>query len=558
MAYYDNPNKAFRLDFYTLAVGILVLFHLVANSIWIYLNQVPPAYDAGFHTVLSMRSFDYIKGFPGNFSIAEFLAISKYYPPLSHIIGTLFVWLGNYNYQFIQLTGTVFFSLSLIMMYIYTARLTKNKATAFLSAVLFSFFYLEFRESRSHMTDMPLTFFVIGGLYFFEQSDNLRSRIFSIFFFVFFSLAFLTKWTSLIFFLFPVFRVGIKLLKKDGIAKRDIVKNIFLGLIITLVFCLPWYYVNLKTIVQIAQVTSTPELDDPSILFSQDNIFFYLRQLIIFQISFIGFLFFIISIIRLNIVRRYTNILKILIVQIVVGYIFFTFFIGNKNVRFLFPMMPFIAIVMAMGLVDIRNRIGKSLLIGTILTYYVFSYFVVSFGIPLYPKYKHTINFPLVGWVDVYYLSDKPVSAMYKKENWENDRIASLILEHSKGLKHFIYFINIEKPYLNASTIHLSIYSLSKGFPKNIQEVDTNFPIILNGSAEFVNQADLEQWVNEIDFVTIPLRDIGPQEAMRDYNVRRQIQQYFLKTTPYGFTKVSTIDLPDGNEVFLYKKQASF
>lgn len=558
MAYYDNPNKAFRLDFYTLAVGILVLFHLVANGIWIYLNKVPPAHDAGLHTVLSMRFFDYIKGFPGNFSIVEFLTISKYYPPLSHIVGTLFVWFGNYNYQFVQLTGSVFLSLSLIMMYIYTVKLTKNKAMALLSTVLFSFFYLEFRESRSHMTDIPLTFFIIGGLYFFEQSDNLRSRIFSIFFFVFFSLAFLTKWTSLIFFLFPVFRVGIKLLKKDGIAKRDIVKNIFLGLIITLVFCLPWYYVNLKTIVQIAQVTSTPELDDPSIVFSWDTIFFYLRQIIIFQISFIGFLFFLFSVIRLNIVRKYTNTLKILIIQIVIGYIFFTFFIGNKNVRFLFPMMPFIAIVIAMGLVDIRNRIGKSLLIGMILTYYVFSYFVVSFGIPLYPKYKHAINFPLVGWVDVYYLSDKPVSAMYKKENWENDRIASLILEHSKGLKHFIYFINIEKPYLNASTIHLSIYSLSKGFPKNIQEVDTNFPMILNGSAEFVNQADLEQWVNGIDFVTIPLRDIGPQEAMRDYNVRRQIQQYFLKTTPYGFTKVSTIDLPDGNEVFLYKKQASF
>lgn len=558
MAYCDNPNKAFRPDFYTLAVGILVLFHLIANGIWIYLNKVPPAHDAGFHTVLSMRFFDYIKGFPGNFSIVEFLTISKYYPPLSHIVGTLFVWFGSYNYQFVQLTGSVFFSLSLIMVYIYAARLTKNKAIAFLSTVLFSFFYLEFRESRSHMTDMPLTFFVIGGLYFFEQSDNLRNRIYSVLFFVFFSLAFLTKWTSLIFFLFPVLTVGIGLVKKDGLSKYDIVKNIFLGIIVTAVLCLPWYYVNLKTIIQIAQVTSTPELDDPSILFSWDNIFFYLRQLIIFQISFIGFLLFLFSVIRLNITRKYTNILRILILQIGISYIFFTFFIGNKNVRFLFPMMSFIAIVMAMGLVDIRNRIGKSLLIGTILTYYVFSYFVVSFGVPLYPKYKHAINFPLVGWVDVYYLSDKPVSAMYKKENWENDRIASLILEHSKGLKHFIYFINIEKPYLNASTIHLSIYSLSKGFPKNIQEVDTNFPMILNGSAEFVNQADLEQWVNGIDFVTIPLRDIGPQEAMRDYNVRRQIQQYFLKTTPYGFTKVSTIDLPDGNEVFLYKKQASF
>jgi len=558
MARCDDPNKAFRPDFYTLCLGILILFHFLTNGIWIYLNKVPPAHDAGFHTVLSMRFFDYIKGFPGNFSIVEFLTISKYYPPLSHIVGTLFVWFGNYNYQFVQLTGSVFFSLSLIMVYIYTARLTKNKAIALLSTVFFSFFYLEFRESRSHMTDMPLTFFVIGGLYFFERSDNLRNRICSVLFFVFFSLAFLTKWTSLVFFLFPVLTIGIGLVKKDGLSKYDIVKNIFLGIIVTAALCLPWYYVNSKTIIQIAQVTSTPELDDPSILFSWDNVFFYLRQLIIFQISFIGFLLFLFSVIRLNLTRKYTNILRILMLQIGISYIFFTFFIGNKNVRFLFPMMPFIAIVMAMGLVDIRGRIGKSLLIGTILTYYVFSYFVVSFGVPFYPKFKHAIQFPLVGWVDIYYLSDDPISALYKKENWQTDKVGTLILEHSKGIKRFIYFINIEKPYLNTSTIHLSIYKYGRGFPENIQEVDTNFPLTLKGNNEFVNQTDLEQWVNGIDFVAIPLKDIGPQEAMRDYRVRKQIQQYFLNKKPYGFEMIDAINLPTGDKIFIYKKQAPF
>lgn len=554
---FKQLSENFRDIYLVLTVGIIA-FHLFFNTLWIYLNNVPPAWDAAFHTVLSMRMVDFLQHHSVNFNFQEFITISKYYPPLVHFIGIPLVFLSGYSSKAVQMTGTFFFALLLLAQYLYVRDSFKSKKVAFFSVFFLSFFITFFKESRDHMTDIPLTAFFILGLYYLSKTKHFLDRKYTLIFFFTFSLAFLTKWTAVVFFSVPILIELFWIFRKHRF-HPEIMYNFIMGGLLTAVICLPWYMANIETIISIARTSTTAELDDPQVLLSLENLLYYVKVSTIFQMTFVGFIFFVIScgiLLREKVGRYFVT----LLLTFITSYIVFTFFIANKNIRYIFPITPFFAVIMGFGLDQIVNSVKYKRLIlfaPFVVMYVILSYFILSFGVPLKPEYKRAVQLPIISWVDIYYLHTDPVKILYDSDIWPNKVIAQLFLDERVEDTPLMYFISRESPYLNASTVHISLYELERRVPVGMQEVDTNFPLILNGGRVFGNDADIEAYIEKADIILIPKNYIGPKEGVRDLDVRIQIQKYFMADKAKNFAVYREIELPDGDTAFIYKKKSS-
>lgn len=551
----NTPQKHLakvKLDKYLALTLLLILFHLIANVIWIYLNKVPPGWDQSLHIYYSMRYLDYLKRGLENFNLVEFLKISGYYPPLVYFVGAIFALIGGCSYKFILLVGSLFFGLSIYFLYRYAELIFQNKKTAFFSAFFFSFFITIYEQSRYLMLDIPLTAFVLGGLLFLEKSNNFRNKKNTLIFFLFFGLACLTKWYSLVFFAIPmIFKLLISIKNKQ--IKKDSIVNIVLGLLIVSFINLPWYCVNLRTLLNISQMSITPEKADPQTILSLENSFFHLKLIIMFQLSFIGFLFFLFSSYLLAVDKE--NKRKIFIfVTIIFCYLIFTI-IGNKNIRYLFPLMPFFALVMGYGLDRVLRR-GKSWTISfasLIIFYYIFSYLILSFGLPVYPRYKKTIDFPLLGWTDIYYLHYYPVRVIFEDNGFKYRELIKDIYGLKKGKIRVLLLINTE--YVNNGTLNPYLY---KEFSQRKNDIEYLNNILENKSTSGQIKDFLDK---ETDAILIPKRNIGLAGGLREYDSLFRFQQYIFSDKFTGFERVKEYFFY-GNEFFpsdtytLYKKQA--
>lgn len=529
----------------------LIAFHILANIIWLSLNRLPPPADAALHSTLSIRFQDYLLHHFFSFDIYRFLIISNYYPPFIHLMGAFIGLLNPYSYKMIQITGTLFFATAMYFLYMYTKAKTNNTVVAFLSVFFFSFFFYIFKESHDHMTDIPLTAAFLAGIYFLHASEGFTKSKETILFFVCFAVACLTKWTAPIFFFIPFlfqFKAFFQALKSDRKARRGIV----IGVIIVLVAILPWYITNFENIVTVGKISASAAVDNPQNLFSLENVLFYPKLLIIFQLSFVGFLFFLLSFIpnMLNLKKRF-------FVEILMTFVFcyclFTFYLGDKNVRLIFPLMPYFAIFLGNGayLFFTKYRFGVPL-VSMIMGYYLLSYFILSFGIPFYPQYKYAFQFPVLGWTDVYYWHHDPASAIFNRTDWKNEDLAKILHATNKNGGQVKYFIDSERLYLNASTVHLYLYRVTRNVPLNLQEADTNFPYLLQNKPMFANLRELDNYINVIDVLFIPEKSIGPEQGIRDILPRKQIQEYMLNSLNPNYIKTKTIALPDGDTVDVY------
>ncbi|MCX6730509.1 MAG: hypothetical protein NTZ55_01550 [Candidatus Roizmanbacteria bacterium] len=396
-----------------LKLFLLLFFHAIGGILWIALNRVPPTWDAALHTMLSFKLLQYIQVHLFQFDIVSFLKISEYYPPFVHFTGIIIALFSGESYKAMQILGLVYFLLSVSVLYFYSFKIFKNKTIAFLSAFFFIFFITNYQQSRDFM-------------FLQERSKHFSRTKETIFYSIFIGIAVLTKWTSLFFLILPFLLT----LEEGRRIHKDqqflVLKNILVGVPIVGGICLPWYLVNLQRFIDISKVTSIGELADPQNLLSLQNIFFNINLLSMYQLTYIGAAFFLICLIFfLNSAHKK----QIILIggTIILNYLIFTF-ISNKNIRYTMPLTPFIAMIMAYGshkLLTSTSHIAKVASF-FIAMWYVISYFILSFGVPIQPNYRIGIKD-----IDFVYLDSYPVKVLYDNTNWHNTEILNTIYSSS-------------------------------------------------------------------------------------------------------------------------------
>jgi len=544
-----HPNRKF--DKYLIFTLLLILFHTIGNIIWIYLNNIPFGWDQSAHIIATIKYAHYLKN--NVFNIIDFLKLSNYYPIFVYLSGLPLAIISNFNLKVIQFTGTIFFVISIMFLYFYALQLTKNKRLSFLTAFLFSFFITIAQTSRDYMLDLPLTAAVLATL-FFEEKLREKIQIKHIYlFFISFAIAQSIKWYAFVYLFIPILFFLCYSIKNNKFRKL-INSHFLLGFLLFLILVLPWYLVNYSTIFQQGSFAFTGEsLIRPS-LFSLDFFFSHLKLIIMFQIHFIGFIVFIIS--SLFLIKSEWNRKWELVLILIFNYIFFTF-IPNKNIRYLIPLMPFFGITIAYGINKLLEA-KKPLLISAasfIILYYLISYLILSFGIPVYPKYKHTLNFPILKWVDVYYLADYPVKLMYDSNIWPQQSIVEETLALSdKNKEEIRMLLDVDRLYLNSDNLRL--FAVKKRI--------TNLLITsYNTKINLKNEQQIQQYLSNFDFALIPQKNVvGEDKNYIAYRPLLKLQQYFLSRKARNFELIRTYDLPqsqslipDSDTLFLYKKK---
>ena len=554
---YTEIGSRKKTEKYFLFTLILIVFHLISNSIWIFLNNVPPNWDPSVHIITAINYFEYL--FTGNtvFNFINFLKLSNYYPIFTYLFSLPLVFLFSTSYKIILLTSPVIFSIAIFFLFISTAKLFKSNKVAFFSTLVFSFFITIFQTSREYMLDLPLTASILIVLFILYKLRNGLSIKYIYLLFLSLAITQSIKWYACIYLAIPIFFTILQLLKKKEFQKgKNYRLHLLFGIIIFTILTVPWYLANFETLIHQGSFAWIGESITRPDFLSLDALFFHLKLIIMFQTNFFGFLLFVVSII-LIIKNNVPNKLELLLI-LIFNYLFFTF-IPNRNIRYLIPLMPFFAMVMGYG-ISRGLESKKTIAIFSsvfIIIYYFFSYFILSFGIPVRPIYKYTYYFPLIKWVDLYYLADYPVKTIYDPAVWPQNEIIKDIKKDNLNQEAVMIFTCVDRYYLN--TDNLRLFSKLKGI-NNFFFSSYNFEIL-----NIKNENEIRGYVkkNNFSYALIPLKNVvGEDKNYIAYKPLKLFQEYFLSGQAENFKFVKEYPLPksqflinDSDKLLLFKRQ---
>lgn len=513
---------------------LLLVFHLLANLIWILLDKSPLAWDQAGHTLISLNFLDFFHGQ----SQVGFFQISDYYPPFVHIIVALIMILTGPLLLIGPIVVTAFFLLAISFLYLYTKELFNDEKIAIFAACFFSFLPVVYGQSRIFLLEIPLIALILGSLYFLEKSkkfSTLRSSLFAI---ILLSFALLTKWVAVVYLFIPVV-TSLKLSR---------FKNLILSFGAVALISLPWYLVNFTNILNRAKVSLSAETADPQVLFSLPNFIYYLQLLTNFHLTWLGMILLLLAIP----VLIYSKKEKGILITAIIMFIYFIFtLIPNKDPRYILPILPFASIAVAYLLVKI---IDKNQYLGILITllvgfYYLMYFFCLSFGVPLNPKeidYQRAIKLPVIGWVDYINLGKNTsgyLASKFETISWPSKQIIADL--GSKNPDTFTkVLVLVDKSEINAKNLELYQKEQKNSFIKFWAPYDLS---------PFAEVSKMEAYLAYFDYVLIPDKSFGPEGALRHLPVLKQLKEYLTNSSLDRVGTIKQYNLPDGDSLFVYE-----
>ena len=511
----------------------LCLFHIFGNIIWLNLNKSPFTWDEAGHAIISFKFTDFFNGSNRN---QDFLSISDYYPPFVHLLVSFLMLVFGKNILIGPIIITGFFILAIVFLYLYSYELFHDKMAAFFAGSIFSLLPNIYALSRQYLLEIPLVAITLGALYFLEKNFKI--------FIIFLSLALMTKWTAIIFLFFPIIY---KLRWKKSL----------LALSIAVLVNFPWYFHNLSTILHASQTTATPEVANPQSVFSYDSFKYYLFAATNFQLTLLGMVFFVISVVYFILKKRKQSFF-------ILGTLFFIYIsftlIGNKNIRYIIFLAPIACMLIGYFLSNFRKNLiylspsyeikRESITVATwlIFNYFIFYYFTLSFGMPLNSYAIHlrrSVNIPFFGWIDIINLgrdSSRYLAPTYDPTFWPNGVIVKELSYHN-GQKNIKILVVCEKPHLNQVNLELERRGL------NLKKIQFLAPYDI---PPFSSDEELEKYLTGFDVILLADYDLGPEGGIRAIPARLQISNFLKSEKSNQFRLINTYPLPDEDKLDVY------
>lgn len=514
---------------------LLVALHVVVNIIWVKFNNAPPAWDQADHTFRTLQfSHFFTDLFGGQFNLGELIsAFTSPYGPLVKMMDGLILAIFQPDIKLAQMMGTVFFVGAITGVYFLTKKLYENEGIAFLSALIFSFYQLIYDNSRWLLVDIPMLCFIIFAWYFLLRlKDEIGSnRRVLVGLTVVSAAAILTKVQALIYLLPMYIYVGIYFLRTKKIGGfRSLLGSALTSGAVTLLWIVPSieniraYFFNAST----AEVGDLVNLADPA------TWFFYLKIFINHQITFMGFAFFVVALC----VYIFSNTKHKFLVfgHIAYIYVLFTLF-NNKDPRFVFPLLPWTAIVMAVGIGKLYLK-WRSLAVGMIIAYVgmvIVLFFNLSFGGPLKQLPSPYIVIPHFGDLTIFNVSEFPVHQL-DQHYWPNEQMIKDLGQIAAGDPLMLLFLpNFDGLNDNNTRMYLAQQRLG-----NIQLVRAG------GRLRFDSQSQADAYGSGFEYVLYTDSEIGVSYQI-DREAFVQLQRYVKGEIEQGRTeRLKEYKLPTG------------
>ena len=516
----DDITQKKRVVFDYLFLSGLILFHLINNAIWLFLDTCPPAWDESAHLCLSLRYLELLLH-PTRDLVFNLIKVSYYYPPFFHLSLVPVHLLFGISADWATMSLVVYFAFLIIGVYKIGSFLYCRKV-GLLAAFLVSMYQSIIYMSRFPLLDLPLTAVVTWGIYFLLRSRCFKEKKYAIAFGVISGIGLLVKWTYLFFIFFPVSFAVFKSIKE--IDKKGI-KNFLFVVVSFFIITAPWYLYNLVPIIQrcFQAATIGAAEGDPHFL-SINSFLFYFWNLEK-QVQFLFFILFLTGITKL--VKEWkTNYqnrdnLIILIGWIVVPYFVFTL-IGNKDGRYTLPFLPAVSIISAFWVFGLKKEIWQKIVV----------YSVIIIGL------LQCISFSCGVFPDIVVFNKLHLSLFRPpcRGNWKHKEIFDFIMQINKEKKDFV----IARVLANHQAFSSSIFRFY---------TESNYlPIMPKGYREPLGEFS--------DYLLLKTKNIGPAYTTDKYLAPLAEMEKQLVSFTRVFSSVGSFPLPDGSEAIVYKKEA--
>jgi hypothetical protein len=514
---------------------IMITFLItVSNLFWVKINQAPIFDDTAGHTNLSIIFSHVIKGEGKEVfhqGIIGFLKTSDYYPPFVLIIGSFINLIFGYYYKNLQYFSVLLLPFTSLFLYLYAKQLTKNRWIGFFSAALFILFPHIWQQSRHFMLDLPLTTLVIASLCFLNLSKHFKEKKYGFLFFLFGGLAQLTKWYAFVYLFIPF------LTKLFPISKKKI-KAILPYFFLTCLLVLPWYAVNYKTLLNKTLFFSTAHFANQPMPFSLRSLLFYPTMLLNYQIVSLQFIWLLIAL--MIFFKSKNKLRKFFFAQISFVFLLFTL-LGNKNLRFIMPLLPFFAIIMGYSLEKTKG-LGRFIFI-VLFLFGIGLLSINSFSFPFKSNLLLAKQFsPDLDYVYFLDLSSKTVPYHWQKTSWSPEIVVN-DLKTMVGNKKTKILVAANNQTTSVASI--DVFSLANDYYLQFSQppFDADKNIAKN----------VDAYIEEYDYLLIPKNFSAPDWQI-NFNNLEAIKRHVLGGQTRKFTLVKTYNLPN-DKLYLLKNE---
>lgn len=170
---------------------LLILFHIVANLIWLGQDGRTLYGDTGNHALVSLEIFDILRQ-PALDAPARIIDASTFWPPFPYLVSQPLYALWGVDTDVTVFTTTLFFALLIAFTYLLGRRLY-GVAAGLLAAFILSFYPILFMLSRTYYQDVALAAMTTITFYLLLRSEAFSQRRFALLFGLSLGLTALTK-----------------------------------------------------------------------------------------------------------------------------------------------------------------------------------------------------------------------------------------------------------------------------------------------------------------------------------------------------------------------------
>ena len=399
-AYFNKLAAMFKKHYTAFLLFFLWFGHLVNNYIWLKLDVNYLTYDSHRHFLMSLKIFDAYRN-PSFNILDSFIQATQLHPPLVGIFTAPFYFLfGVAQDTGVMVSAAIFLAILIFSTYKIGKKLMDEKA-GILAAFLITIYPVVFNQLKVYMLDLPLTAFVVLGVYLLLMTDNFRSLKYSIFFGVSSGLGMLVKQPFFLFIIGPLSYVIIRniiFFRFGGI--NNLKKRIInLSFSLSLSFLIACFYYLKKIYIVFGKLSSkwtetwpTPVPESSWFLHLFRSFLWYLWGFINWQISFFYFFLFLIGFLfyfRYSSKSKSILYLWILVSWILVSYLRYTigFNMEVTGIRYTLPILPAVALITAIGIRQLPCRKIKTFFTITAVIYGIFQLFFISY--PIFNNHYH-------------------------------------------------------------------------------------------------------------------------------------------------------------------------
>jgi 4-amino-4-deoxy-L-arabinose transferase-like glycosyltransferase len=511
------------------------------NVWWLKVDTRPPVYDTASHAMaaLQLAEAPFLTHPP---TALKWVLETHPYPPFVYLVSVPFAHLLGPTVDAFLGAHAVFMAILLFATYALGRRLDRPR-TGVGAAFLVGMYPILYGLSRHYLLDIPLVAMVTVAICFLVYAENFRRPLPSALFGLSVGLGLLTKWTFAVFIGAPFLIALVGVLRK-GSFKR--LWNVLLSVLLGSLIAGPWYLVHLadlKNFLQIGGVYAALE-GDP-VVRSLKAWTYYADALLNSQIFAPFTALFVVGLALLLVKRRPDRSLLYLLVWFAVPYLIFSGFV-NKDIRYLLPCLPAIALMTALGLGQIRSAKVRGVIWAAIATYALVQYAGLSFGLSYRPwtRFVPAQVSLHVGATDLaLYKEGVHVASPPRAENWLVQDILADMLQDAAEHPH------IGKPVSLVVVPNCPFYE-PQGFRFHARA--SHLPVQV-ASVTGAIARDAASQLEVSDYVVTKTGDQGPAWSLQEAAAVTEAMHDPESDLAQPFVQIGEYPLPDGSIGRLYR-----